>query len=108
MIRNEDLVTDSRLNDWIKDIWRRYKNENFPISGDYYYSKIDRGILLGTIIDIHISHLPKHLQQHLDEKENHMIQRIFFRAVKEIFAEKFGQKLTEIAIKENRIEIVLV
>jgi len=108
MIKCEHLVTDSRICDWIKNTWRRYKNENFPISGDYYYSKIDRGILLGSIIDIQISHLPKHLQQHLDEKENHMIQRIFFRAVKEIFAEKFGQKLTEIAIKENRIEIVLV
>lgn len=108
MIRCEDLVTDSRICDWIKDIWRSYKNWNFPISGDYYYSKIDRGILIGNIIDIQILHLPEHLQQHLNERENHIIQRIFFRAVKEIFAEKFGQKLTEMAIKENKIEIVLV
>ena len=108
MIRCEHLATDSRLCDWIKDTWRHYKNESFPISGDYYYTKIDRGVWLGNIIDINISHLPLHLQQHLNERENHKIQRIFFRAVKEIFAEKFGQRLTEMAIKENRIEIVLV
>lgn len=108
MIRCEHLVTDSKLCDWIKDTWRSYKNENFPISGDYYYTRIDRGILRGKIIEIQVKHLPKHLQQHLNERENQIIQRIFFRAVKEIFTEKFGQKLTEMAIKENRIEIVLV
>ena len=108
MIRNEFLVTDSRLNDWIKETWRLYKNAEFPVCGDYYCTKIDHGILLGKIIDISISHLPKQLLQQLDQLPNHRIKTIIFRAVKEIFCEKYGDELTEKAIRENRIEIILV
>ena len=108
MIRNEFLVTDSRLNDWIKDTWRYYKNSDFPISGDYYYSKIDQGILFGKIITIPIEHFSKELHYHLNNTPNHTLKKIISRAVEEIFREKFGTRLTRKAIKENRIEIVLV
>ena len=108
MIRNENLVTNSRLSDWIKDIWRYYKNSDFPISGDYYYTKIDQGILFGKIIKIPIEHLPKELRLHLNNTPNHIVKEIISKSVEQIFQEKFGSRLTRKAIRENRIEIVLV
>jgi len=43
--QNEQLFTNSALVDKIKESLRMKRTSDCPIAGDYYYKKIDEGIL---------------------------------------------------------------
>jgi hypothetical protein len=90
------VFSNSAVADQIKESMRLYKNEEFPICGDYYYTIIDSGILFKKPIKINLQHFTNLPEDYTE---------IFKRVVLEIFAEKFGRSLAEQAVKEERVNL---
>ncbi len=103
-----ETITDSGLVDQIKEVWKLYKNDEFPIAGDYYYQLIGKSIYGKQIIKIQLNHLPDEVRWELNRTPVKNIKSIFYRAIKEIFQEKAGKKLTNLADTETRIRVMLV
>ena len=100
--------TDSAFVDEIKNIWKSYKDIDFPIAGDYYYQEIGQKIFDNKRIEIPLKHLPEETYLQLNKLGNENVKSIFHRAIKEIFQEKYGINLTEVAVRTRRINVMLV
>ena len=84
------LYTESAISEKIKESWRMAKTSDYPIPGDYFYRIIDQGVLSGHEIEIPLTFFNKELREILDNQDSKKIQKIIFRAIKEIAKEKFG------------------
>jgi hypothetical protein len=100
-----ELSTESAIVDQIKDCWRRYKDIDHPVSGDYYYNLIDSGIWLNKRMEINLSHLSGGLQISIEDMDTPRVMRIFIKAIYDIFCEKYGRAIATSALHEKRISI---
>jgi len=91
-MQQQKKFTESALTDKIKESWRMSKTTDFPRPGNYYYHEIDNGILFGKIIEIPLTTFNKELREILNVEKKEKIQRVIFRAIKEIAQEKFGSR----------------
>ena len=98
-----EVITSSALVDMIKKVWKLYKNNEFPIAGDYYYHEIDRGVWFGKIINIPLAHFDNDIKQRLEILERCEIQEIIYRCIVEVLKEKYGKNLTTRIHYNNRI-----
>ena len=98
-MQEQKLFTESALMNKIKESWRMSKTTDFPIPGDYYYHEIDHGILFGKTIEIPLTTFNKELREILNIEKKEKIQRVIFRAIKEIAQENFGSRDFENRIK---------
>ena len=103
-----EVITSSAFVDQIKESWKSYKDIDFPIAGDYYYDLIGHGIFDDKIIEIPLKHLPEEIYFELNKLDTETTKAIFYRTIKEIFLEKYGVRLTEVAVRTRRIKVMLV
>jgi len=98
-MQQKQQFTESALMNKIKESWRMSKTTDFPRPGDYYYHEIDHGILFGKTIEIPLTTFNKELREILNIEQKEKIQRVIFRAIKEIAQENFGSRDFENRIK---------
>ncbi len=84
--------TESALSGKIKESWRRAKTSDFPVPGDYFYQIIDKGVLFGKEIEIPLTFFNRELREILDKQDSKKIQKVIFRAIREIAQENFGSR----------------
>lgn len=101
MTLEPQYYTESGMVDSIKNSFTNYKNSEYPISGDYFYNKIDAGILQNKIIEIPLSCLEK-IKPSLELTTHEKIQIIIYKVIYQIFYDKFNG-IAILAEKENRI-----
>lgn len=90
--QKEQLFTNSAIVDKIKESLRMKRTSDCPIAGDYYYKKIDEGILFKKEIEISLNDFDEELNDVLNNQSHQTIKRVIFRAIKEIAQEKFGNR----------------